>query len=82
MNHVVSYSGGVGSWASAKRVVDTYGADTVTCLTANTLSEHDDWLPFVETSVEALGVKHVMLTVGVDVWELAVEQKMLSLIHI
>ena len=72
--HIVNYSGGVGSWAAAKRVVERYGPAETVLLCADTLSEHDTWLPFVESSATLLGAELVVLTHGLDVWELAFEQ--------
>ena len=73
--HVVFYSGGAGSWAAAKRLVDMHGQDVVELLVADTQSEHDDWLPFVMESATVLGLIPTILTRGLNIWELAEQQK-------
>lgn len=42
MKHVVMFSGGIGSWATAQRVIDKYGPDAVTLLFADVLGEDQD----------------------------------------
>lgn len=55
MKHVVQFSGGAGSWATAKRVAETYGTDDLILLCANTNSEAPDWLDFVKVSAANVG---------------------------
>lgn len=51
MNHVIFYSGGLGSWATAKRVADKQGIDNLYLLFTDTLIEDDDLYRFIiETS--------------------------------
>lgn len=75
--HVVQFSGGGGSWAAARRVVERYGPDDVTLLCADTRSEHPDWRPFVDAAAEDLGARLVMLDGGQTIWELAHSQRMI-----
>lgn len=75
MRHIVNYSGGAGSYAAAKRVCERYGSENVTLLCADTLSEADDWRDFVNESAAVLGAELVMLTHGLDVWQLADQQR-------
>ena len=77
IEHVVQFSGGAGSWAAARRVVDRYGASTTVLLCADTRSEHDDWRAFVDAAAADLGAELVMLDYGLDVWELAAKQRMI-----
>ena len=77
MEHVVQFSGGAGSWAAARRVVERFGAATVTLLCADTRSEHEDWRPFVDAAAADMGAELVMLDGGRDIWELAHEQHMI-----
>ena len=77
MKHVVQFSGGAGSWAAAKRVVERYGASNTTLLTCDTRSEHEDWREFVHAAAEDMGARSVLLDSGVDIWELANEQRMI-----
>ena len=64
MMHVVMFSGGVGSWAAAKRVVDLHGAEHVTLLFADTLVEADDLHTFLRGSAAALGAPLVVVADG------------------
>lgn len=48
MNHVVMFSGGVGSWAAAKRVVERHGAENLTLLFTDTLIEDEGLYRFLE----------------------------------
>ena len=41
-DHVVFYSGGIASWAAAKRVAETHGVDGLKLLFADTLTEDED----------------------------------------
>lgn len=47
MRHVVNFSGGVGSWAAARRVADRHGTDNLTLLFADTLIEDADLYRFL-----------------------------------
>ena len=77
VRHVVQFSGGAGSWMAAKRVVERYGPDHVTLLTADTRSEHPDWRPFVDAAAAALACELVVLDGGMDIWDLADSQGMI-----
>lgn len=59
--HIVNFSGGVTSWAAAHRVVEKHGKKDTLLLTANTGSEADDWLSWVEQAAEHLGCELVMV---------------------
>ena len=76
-DHVVQFSGGAGSWAAARRVVDRYGPDDVTLLCADTRSEHEDWRAFVDAAAADMGARLVILDGGATIWELAHEQHMI-----
>lgn len=62
--HVVMFSGGVGSWATASRVVDEHGADAVTLLFADTLVEDDDTYRFLHEAADQLGAHLEVVTDG------------------
>ncbi|MGF9711642.1 hypothetical protein [Paenibacillus naphthalenovorans] len=56
MKHIVMYSGGIGSWAAAKRVVAQYGTDDLVLLFTDTLVEDRDLYRFlIETAAEIYG---------------------------
>nr|WP_295467451.1 hypothetical protein [Mesorhizobium sp.] len=55
--HVVMFSGGGGSWAAARRVVDQHGTDNVTLLFTDTLMEDEDCYRFlIEGAADVLGI--------------------------
>lgn len=57
LKHIIFYSGGLGSWATAKRVIHTYGKDNVICLFTDTLIEDKDLYRFLlETTQEIYGI--------------------------
>jgi hypothetical protein len=62
--HVVMFSGGVGSWATASRVVDKHGPDAVTLLFADTKVEDADTYRFVRDAADQLGARLVTVTDG------------------
>ena len=66
--HIVSYSGGMGSFAEAKECVDRYGKENVTLLFADTLMEDIDLYRFLNETVEFLGCELEVLSHGKDVW--------------
>lgn len=47
MNHIVNFSGGVGSWAAARRVADQKGTENLTLLFADVIIEDDDLYTFL-----------------------------------
>lgn len=74
MKHIVNFSGGIGSWATAKRVVERYGSQDVTLLFADTNMEDEDLYRFLDEAVSNIGAKLVRLADGRHVWELFLDQ--------
>lgn len=75
-SHIVSFSGGVTSWAAAKRVVEHYGPEQTTLLTADTGGEAEDWLDHVHASAKDVGAaEHVIVRSAkyTDIYDLAVK---------
>jgi hypothetical protein len=57
MKHIIFYSGGLGSWMTAKRVVQAHGAENVICLFTDTLIEDEDLYRFlIETTQDIYGI--------------------------
>ncbi len=78
-HHVVSFSGGVGSWATARRVADKYGTDNLTLLVADTNTEADDWRPFVDACHADIGGQLVILdNDGKDIWDVFTEGRFIG----
>lgn len=60
MKHIIFYSGGLGSWMSAKRVVASAGVENVSLLFTDTFIEDEDLYRFlIETSAEIYGIEDV-----------------------
>ena len=55
MRHVVMFSGGIGSWATARRVADAHGTDDLVLLFADTLVEDDDTYRFLHEAATQVG---------------------------
>ena len=66
--HIVMFSGGLGSFAAAKRVVDKRGPDAVLLLFADTLMEDEDLYRFMQEGAEYLGARLLILKEGRDPW--------------
>ncbi|MGG1531410.1 phosphoadenosine phosphosulfate reductase family protein [Brevibacillus agri] len=69
MKHVVMYSGGIGSWAAAKRVAQEYGTDDLILLFTDTKCEDEDLYRFLEEGAKNIGGQLVWLEEGRDIWE-------------
>lgn len=69
MRAVVQFSGGVGSWAAAKRTVDRFGVENTTLLFADTLIEDEDLYRFLDEAVADVGAEFIRLTDGRNPWQ-------------
>ena len=69
MNHVVMFSGGIGSWAAAKRVAERDGTERLTLLFTDTLMEDEDLYRFLEQAAANVGGHLVRLAEGRTPWE-------------
>lgn len=59
MKHVVMFSGGIGSWAAAKRVAAQHGTENLTLLFTDTLMEDQDLYRFlVEGAADVFGIPY------------------------
>jgi hypothetical protein len=84
--HVVMYSGGIGSWATAKWVIDRYGPDDVTLLFADVkgdndnphLGEDEDTYRFIRESSAKFGAELVWLTEGRSIWQVFHDDRFLG----
>lgn len=64
MKHVVSFSGGMGSFAEAEACVNRFGKDNTILLFANVNIEDEDLYRFVKETVDFLGCEFVELNNG------------------
>lgn len=67
--HIVSFSGGVGSAITAQRVCEEYGRDRVILLFADTLMEHPSTYTFLEDVQTLLQCRIARIADGRDVWQ-------------
>ena len=64
MKHIVLFSGGVGSWAAAKRVAERHGTDDLILLFTDTLIEDEDTYRFLEEAAANVGGEFVRIADG------------------
>jgi hypothetical protein len=62
--HIVQYSGGIGSWATAQRVAARHGTHSMVLLFADTRVEESSLYAFVAESASQLGVPLVTVADG------------------
>lgn len=69
IKHLVMFSGGVCSWAAAKRVVERHGKEDVVLLFADTKIEDADLYVFLDKAAENVGVPLVKIADGRTPWQ-------------
>jgi hypothetical protein len=72
------FSGGVGSWAAAKRVAEAHGTDDLVLLFTDTLIEDADLYRFLGEAAENVGGELVRLSEGRDPWQVFSDERMLT----
>jgi len=86
MKYIVMFSGGIGSWAAARRIVDTHGASNVTCLFSDVkgnmtdphIGEDEDTYRFIDDAIQDLGCEYVRVADGRDIWQVFKDRKFLG----
>jgi len=86
MKHIICYSGGIGSWATAKRVIDEHGPDDVVLLFADVkgnssnphLGEDEDTYRFIADTAWEFGAQLVTLNEGRDIWQVFKDRRFLG----
>jgi len=76
--HVVMYSGGVGSYVAAKRVVHRVGPQAVTLLFCDTRMEDEDTYRFLRDGARALGAELIEIADGRDIWQVFRDKRYLG----
>jgi hypothetical protein len=84
--HVVMFSGGIGSWMTAKRVIDVVGKDNVTLLFSDVkgdtdnphIGEDQDTYRFLTEAAEMLGAKLVTVVDGRNIWDVFRDERFLG----
>lgn len=69
MRRVVMFSGGIGSWAAARRVADEHGTSDIVLLFADTMMEDPDLYRFIDEAAANIGVPLTRLADGRTPWE-------------
>jgi len=78
MKHIVMFSGGINSWAAARRVADRYGTDHLTLLFADTKIEDEDLYRFLEEAAVDVGGELVKIADGRTIWEVFHDERFLG----
>jgi hypothetical protein len=78
MKHVVMFSGGTGSWATAKRVAEEHGTDNLILLFADTLMEDEDLYRFLDEAHKDVGGELVRISTGLNPWEVFYKRRFLG----
>ncbi|GIM98062.1 hypothetical protein [Paractinoplanes toevensis] len=76
--HIVQFSGGIGSWATAMRVAARYGTQDLVLLAADTKTEDPDLWRFVADAGAHLGVTPVIVADGRTPWQVFADQRFLG----
>lgn len=77
MDHIIFYSGGIGSYFTAKRVIEKFGKEKVKLLFTDTKIEDEDLYRFIKESAKKLGVELIIIEDGRTPWEVAFDVKYL-----
>lgn len=76
--HVVMFSGGAGSWFTARRVAERYGTDNLILLFGDTKMEDDDLYRFLHEAAVDVGGELVIVADGRNVWEVFRDKRYLG----
>jgi 3'-phosphoadenosine 5'-phosphosulfate sulfotransferase (PAPS reductase)/FAD synthetase len=72
------FSGGVGSWAAAKRVAQTYGTDDLYLVFSDVSGEDEDCYRFLTEAADNVGGELVWLKDGRTIWDVFRHHRMLG----
>lgn len=75
IKHIVSVSGGMGSFAESLSCVQKYGKDAVLLLFADTLMEDEDLYRFLQETTSFLGCQLITVCYGKTPWQLFEERR-------
>jgi hypothetical protein len=78
IKHVVLFSGGIGSWAAAKRVVERHGTEGLVLLFTDTKSEDEDTYRFLREGAANIGGRLVWIQEGRTIWQVFEDRNFLS----
>ena len=77
IDHVVFYSGGISSWATAKRVAKKHGTKNLKMLFTDTLIEDKDLYRFLDESAENVGGELIKIADGRTPWQVFKDVRLL-----
>jgi hypothetical protein len=72
------FSGGIGSWAAARRVVECNGTANLTLLFTDTLMEDEDLYRFLDEAAANIGVPVTRITEGRTPWQVFFDERFLG----
>jgi hypothetical protein len=86
MKHIVMFSGGIGSWAAAKRVAEQHGTEDLYLLFTDVkgvtesphIGEDEDTYRFLDDAVKNIGGHYIYLNKGKDIWEIFKDNRFLG----
>lgn len=78
IKHLVSFSGGVCSWAAAKRVVERHGSENTVLLFADTKMEDEDLYRFLNEAAANVGAPLVKIADGRTPWEVMYDERIIG----
>lgn len=86
LKHVVMFSGGIGSWAAAKRVAEQHGTTNMVLLFADVkgnatsphIGEDEDTYRFINDAAANIGAELVTVVDGRDIWEVFKDKRFLG----
>lgn len=78
MTHVVMFSFGIGSWATAKIVAQRHGTENLILLNADTKYEDEDTYAWGEAAAKNVGGKLIRLCDGRDIWQVFSDERYLG----
>ncbi len=77
MKHIIFFSGGIGSYYAAKRIIEKHGKDSVMLLFTDTKMEDSDLYRFLEDSSKKLDVELIKIADGRTPWDVAFDKRFL-----
>lgn len=86
MKYVVMFSGGIGSWATAQRLVQQHGASNIILLFSDVkgdstdphVGEDEDTYRFIDNAVAQMGCEYVRVADGRTIWQVFRDRKWIS----
>jgi hypothetical protein len=78
IRYVCNFSGGITSWAAAKRIVEQEGREGVVLLFADTLIEDEDCYRFLDDAAANVGLPLTRIADGRDPWQVFRDERFIG----